>query len=107
MYINNKQIYNSNGLYAHKSDISNNFRGALFDDKGVLHCEGYDYDELLDEFMEAPLSEPFFTRRMKMLSRSESFMMYGKLRVVFVSIFELPYPNMIIRLRLIRARRDF
>ena len=25
VYINNQQIYNSNGLYAHKSYISNNF----------------------------------------------------------------------------------
>ena len=27
--INNQQIYNSNGLYAHKSHISNNFTGAI------------------------------------------------------------------------------
>ena len=59
MYINNQQIYNSNGLYAHKPYISNNFKGAIFEYKGVLHCEGYDYEELPDEVMEAPLSEPF------------------------------------------------
>ena len=29
VYINNQQIYNSNGLYAHKSYISNNFKGAI------------------------------------------------------------------------------
>ena len=28
VYINNQQKYNSNGLYAHKSYISNNFTGA-------------------------------------------------------------------------------
>ena len=39
LYINNQQIYNSNGLYAHKSHISNNFRSTLSDCKGVLHCE--------------------------------------------------------------------
>ena len=39
--------------------------------KGVLHCEGYDYEELPDEFIEAPLSEPFFTRRMKIPSGTE------------------------------------
>ena len=27
--INNQQIYNSNGLFAHKSYISNNFKGAI------------------------------------------------------------------------------
>ena len=45
VYINNQQIYNSNGLYAHKSYISNNFRAAISEYKGVLHCERYDYEE--------------------------------------------------------------
>ena len=107
VYINNQQIYNSNGLYAHKSYISNNFEGAISEYKGVLHCEGYDYEEFLDEIMEAPLSEPFFTRRMKMLSRHDGFMLYVKLGVDFFSTFELLYPNMKVRLRLIRARPNF
>ena len=29
VYINNQQIYNSNGLYAHKPNISNNFKAAI------------------------------------------------------------------------------
>ena len=49
VYINNQQVYNSNGLYAHESHICNNFKGAIFEYKGVLHCEGYDYEELPDE----------------------------------------------------------
>ena len=81
VYINNQQIYNSNGLYAHKPYLSNNFKGAISENKGVLHCEGDDYEEFLDEIMEAPLSEPSFTRRMKMLSRPDGFMLYGKLGV--------------------------
>ena len=40
VYINNQQNYNSNGLYAHKSYISNNFKGAISEYKGVLHCDG-------------------------------------------------------------------
>ena len=107
VYINNQQIYNSKGLYAHKSYISNNFKGAISEYKGVLHCEGYDYEEFPDEIMEAPLSEPFFTRRMKMLSRPDGFMLYGKLGVDFFSTSELLYPNMKVRLRLIRARTNF
>ena len=35
------------------------------------YCEVYDYDKFPDEMMEALLSEPFFTRRMKMLSRPD------------------------------------
>ena len=107
VYINNQQIYISNGLYAHKSYISDNFKGAISEYKGVLLCKGYDYEELPDEIMEAPLSEPFFTRRMKMLSRPDGFMLYGKLGVDFFSTSELLYPNMKIRLRLIRARLNF
>ena len=59
VYINNHQIYSSNGLYAYKSYISNNSKGAISEYKGVLHCEGYDYEEFLDEIMEAPLPEHF------------------------------------------------
>ena len=97
-------MYNSNGLYAHKYYLSNNFKGAISEDKGVLHCEGYDYEEFPDEFMEAPLSEPFFTRRRKMLSRPDGFMLYAKLGVDFFSTSELLYLKMKIRLHIIRAR---
>ena len=34
------------------SYISNNFKGAISEHKGVLHCEVYDYEELPDEIME-------------------------------------------------------
>ena len=107
VYINNQQIHNSNGLYAHNSYISNNFKGAISEYKGVLHCEVYDYEEFPDEIMEAPLSEPFFTRRMKMLSRPDGFMLYGKLGVDFFFISELLYPKMKFRLGLMRARTFF
>ena len=107
VYINNQQNYNSNRLYAHKSYFSDNFKGAISEYKGVLHCKGYDYEELLDEIMGAPLSESFFTRRMKMLSRPDGFMLYGKLGVDFFTTSELLYPNMRISLRLIRTRPNF
>ena len=83
VYINNQQIYHSNGLYAHKSYIASNFNGVISKYKGVLYCEGYDYEEFPDEIMEAPLSEPFFTRRLKKLSRPDGFIFYGKLGFTF------------------------
>ena len=107
VYINNQQIYNSNGLYAPKCYISNNFKGAISEYKRVLHCEGYDSEDFPDEIMEAPLSEPFFTRRMNMLGRLDGFMLCGKLGVDFFSTSELLYPNMKTRLQLIRARPNF
>ena len=54
VYINNQQIYNSNGLYAHKSYISNNFKAAISEYKGVLHCEDYDYEQDPED-----ISKPF------------------------------------------------
>ena len=58
VYINNQQIYNSNGLYAHMSYISNNLEGAITDYKGILHCEGYD-DEQDPEDITNPLPDLF------------------------------------------------
>ena len=82
-------------------------QGGISEYKGALHCEGYDYEEVLDEVMEAPLPEPFFSRRMKMLSRPDGFMFYGKLGIAFFSTFDLLYPNMKNTLRLTRARHNF
>ena len=106
VYINNQQIYNSNGLYAHKSYISNNFKAAISENKGVLKCEGYEYEQDPEDISN-PLLDPFITRRMKLLSRPDGFMLYGKLRIDFFSTSELLYPNMKIRLRLIIARPSF
>ena len=106
VYINNQQIYNSNGLYAHKSYISNNFKAAISEYKGVLHCEVYDYQQDLEDISN-PLPDPFFTRRMKILGKHDSFMLYGKLGINFFSTSELLYPNMKVRLRLIRTRHNF
>ena len=106
VYINNQQIYNSNGLYAHKSYISNNFKGAITEYNGVLHCEGYDYEQDPEDDAN-PLPDPLFTRRMKLLSRPDGFMLCDKLGIDFFSTSELLHPNMKIRLRLIRARPNF
>ena len=48
--------------------------------------------------MEAPLSEPFLTRRFKMLSRPDGFMLYGELGVDFFSNSELLYQSLKIML---------
>ena len=107
VYINNQQIYNSNGLYAHKSYISNNFKGAISDYKGVLHCEGYDFEDDPEDVLNVPMYGPFFKRRMTMLSKPDGFTLYGKLGIDFFTTSELLYPNMKVRIRLIRARPNF
>ena len=107
MYINSQQFYNSNGVYEHFSYLSNNCNGVISEYEGVLHCEGYDYGEFPHEIMETPLSEPFFSRSMEMLSRPDGFLLYVNLGVEFFSASELLHPNMKTRLRLIRARPNF
>ena len=88
VYINNQQIYNSNGLYAYKSYISNNFKAAISENKGFLHCEGYDYEQDPQDISN-PLPDPFSTRSMKLLSRRDGFMLYGKWEIDFFSTSEL------------------
>ena len=75
----------------------------MSDYKGVLPCEGYDYEEVPENLIEGP----FFTRRMKVYSRPDGFMLYGKLGIGFLTTSELLYPNMKVRIRLIRARPNF
>ena len=55
VYITNQQTYNSNWFYSHKSHISNNYKGAISEYTGVLHCEAYDFEECPDEIMETIL----------------------------------------------------
>ena len=83
VYVNNQQIYTSNDLYAHKSYISNNLKGAISEYKGVLHCEGYDLEGKPDDIQDSPLSDPFFSRRLKMLLGSDEITSYGKMGVNF------------------------
>ena len=106
VYINNQQIYNSNGLYAHKSYISNNFKAAISEYNGVLDCEGYDYEKDPEDISN-PLLDTLFTRRMKLLSRPDGFMLHGNLGIDFFSTSELLHPNMKKRLQLSRAGPNF
>ena len=94
-------------MYPHKSYTSNKLKGTVSEYKRVLHCEGCDYEEFPDEIMEAPLTEPFFKKRMKMLSRPDGFMLCGKFGVEFISTSDVLCPIMKIRLRLIRGRPNF
>ena len=68
---------------------------------------GVHYGNFFDDIIEALLSESFFTRKMKKLSRPDRFKLYGKMGVDFFSTSELLYANMKIRLLLIRARPKF
>ena len=63
--------------------ISNKFNGAVSEHKRILHGQGYNYEEFPDQIIEAFLSEPFITGRMKVLARASGFMLYGKVGLDF------------------------
>ena len=71
-----------------------------------MHCEGYDYEQDLEDITN-PLPDPFFTRRIKLLSRPDGFFLHGKLGIDNFSTSELLCLNMKIRLRLTTARPTF
>ena len=91
----------------HKSYISKNFKGEPLNTREFCIGEGYNYEEVFDSVMEALLSEPFLTRRMKMLNRPDGFMFYDELGVDFFSISGMLNPNIKDRLQLIGARPNF
>ena len=62
MYFNNQQNYTFDGLYAHKLYNFNNFEGAIFDYKGVLNCEVYDFEDFLNDIIESHFSDLLCTR---------------------------------------------
>ena len=61
VYINNQQIYKPKGLYANKSYTFDNLKGAISENKGVLHCELYENEECPDNIMlcTRPCLNPF------------------------------------------------
>ena len=77
VYKNDQQIYIPNGLYAHKAHLSNNFKGAISEYKGLLHYKAYDCEGNPDDAMDNPLEDPFFSRRMKMSSKPSCCMVTG------------------------------
>ena len=51
VYLNNQQVYNSNGLYGHKVLNSNEFNASTND--GILACHGYEFEKELSDFDES------------------------------------------------------
>ena len=101
VYLNNQQVYNSNGLYAHKAFISNEFNSTMSSNDGILHCHGYEMEINPRDFEE----DPFYERQVHLNSRPMTF--YGKLAIDLLTCDKLLLPNTKVRLKLIRARPNF
>ena len=94
---------NSHEHYAHKYRLSSMFKGISTENKRVLLCQGYDFEEDPENINE----NPFFARKMKLYSRLDGFVLYGKLGIDFFTASEIKYSNMKLRIRLIRAGTIF
>ena len=68
--ISNK--FNANGLYPHKAQISNKFNSSVVSNKGILACHGYSFEEYPDSF-----DMHQFTDKANSLGTGINFSLYG------------------------------
>ena len=57
VFFNNSVVYNANGLYPHKAQISNEFNSSAVSNKGILACHGYSFEEYPDAFEMHPFTD--------------------------------------------------
>ena len=49
-YLNNRQVYNSNGLYEHEVLISKEFNASTKINEGILACHSYEFEKEPSDF---------------------------------------------------------
>ena len=76
VYFNNTMVYNANGLYPHKAQLSNEFNSSAVSNKGILACHGYSFEEFPEAFHMYP-----FTDRANALESGITFSLYGRLSI--------------------------
>ena len=102
VYLNNQQVYNSNGLYGHKALISNEFNASTRNNEGILACHGYEFEKEPSDFEKSP----FIDREEELLLKNGTTY-YGKLAIDLFHCEKLLVRNTKVRLKLIRARPNF
>ena len=74
VYLNNEQVCTSNGLYAHKAFISNDFSNTKGAKSSICACQGYSYEKEPASFAD----ELFLSRK---ANKNEQICFYGKLAI--------------------------
>ena len=69
-------VYNANGLYANKTQISNEFNWSTVSNKGIFTCHGYSFEDYPDAFDMYP-----FTDRANSAGSGITFLLYGRFAV--------------------------
>ena len=95
-------VYNANGLYPHKAQISKEFNSLAVSNKGILACHGYSFEEYPEAFDMYP-----FTDRANSLGSGITFSLYGRLYIDLFTREKNFLPKTKVRIKLIRARPSF
>ena len=101
VYFNNEQVYTSNGLYAHKSFLSNEFSGTQGTKDSISVCQGYLYEKDPHD-----VDDEAFQERKK-VGLKEEIVCYGRLHADVFTCDKLLLPNVNVRIKLIRSRPSF
>ncbi len=100
--LNGTQVYTSNGLYAHKAFVSNEYSHNSSFKTSVLGCQGYildDYPELLDT--------PQNQTRQAIIKTGTRQIFFGKLCLDAFTCDKLLIPGVNVRIRLTKSDADF
>ena len=100
VYLNNRQVYNSNGLYGHKALISNEFNASTRNNEGILACHGYEFEKEPSDYEKSP-----FIDREEELMMKHGSIYYGKIVIDLLQCEK--FPNTKVILKLFRAGPNF
>ena len=98
---NTDQVYTTNGLYAHKAFMSNEFSGTQGTKESISCCQGYSYEQSPGDFEH----EPAIVKRKK--DNLEEMEFYGELPIEIFNCKGLLLPNVTVHIKLIRSRPQF
>ena len=101
VYFNNEQLYSSNGFYAQKSFLSNEFSATQGTKDSISVCQGY-----LNQEQPNYVDDEAFKERKK-TGTQEEINCYGRLHADIFTCDRLLLPNVNVRFKLIRSRLSF
>ena len=95
-------VYNANGLYPHKTKISNDFNSSALSNKGILACHGYTFEEFSKAFSMYP-----FTDRAISLGSGINFSLNGTLALDLFTCEKLILSKIKVCILRFRTRPNF
>ena len=88
VYLNNQQVYNSNGLYGLKALTSNEFNASTMNNEGILTFHGYQFEKDPSDCVK----NPFIDKEEELLLK-DGITLYGKLAIDLFQCEKLLLPN--------------